>query len=182
MNLNLKKEFLAHPLMAAVCFVIAATGALIGGCLVYLGRPGSAAVFFCIGLAFFFISVPYASVIAVDEHGLVKRFLGRELLRLPWDEIAEVGIAGTKVFNSMNRQKTGTLCIYFSRRQMTDDDHFNMLLRWPDRDIPFLTYNLKRLQAVQMCWKGEITFYNAGDIRRFIMGDGLQNAKGWRMD
>lgn len=169
----MKKEFIAYPLKAAICFLTVTMAVLLGICLVYLGRPGSAAVFFCIGLVFFFVSVPYASVIAIDEHGLARRFLWMELLRIPWAEIAEVGIVGTKVFNHMNKKKTGTLCIYFSKKQMTEADHFNMLLRWPDNEIPFLAYDSQRLLAVQMCWTGEITYYNAGDTRRFMNGDGL---------
>lgn len=170
----MKREFGAYPLKAMICFVIVAVTALLGGCLVYMGRPGSALVFFIIGLLFFFVSVPYASIITVSEEGITKHFWGLERLSLSWEEIAEVGIAGLKVFNGNDRKKTGTLCIYFSPKKLTEAEHFEMLLRWPVKEIPFMVYDSRRLEAVQLCWGRRITYYNAGDVKHYMIKDGLK--------
>jgi len=151
--------FKAVVSMATVIFCF-----LMGISLIIISRYGSAAVFFLIGLIFLKPLYTYGATISIDQQGIVCRFLSKTIKRFTWDEIAEVGVAGTRIFSKKDSNRTGTLYIYLSKSAMTDEDRFQMMLKWPPKDKIFLVYSRKRLESVQMHFSSKIQTYNAGTL------------------
>lgn len=126
------------------------------------GRTLSGAVFLIVGLVFGALALPYGAVVTVDHTGVRKKLFGKTLLDRRWEEIAEVGVAGTKVFHGKDAKRTGELYIYFSAQTMTEDQRFQMMLNWPPRDMAYLSYDKNRLEAIHLLWGGGIASYNVG--------------------
>lgn len=82
-----------------------------------------------------------------------------------WNEIQEVGVAGTKILNAANTNRTGAKYIYFSPRMMTEEERFNMCLKWPPKDVIYIRYNAERIDRVMKRWKKEVVLYNTGKLR-----------------
>ena len=133
--------------------------------MIIIQRMGSAAVFFFIGLLFLKPIITYGAIITVEPSGIRCSILSKTLKSFSWDEIAEVGIAGTKIFNKKDSKRAGTLYIYISKESLTEEGRFDMMLDWPPKDIIFLTYSKQRLDAIQMIFSSKIQTYNTGDFR-----------------
>lgn len=170
----MEKQFCAQPLKAMICLITVAAAFLLGGTLVFIQRYFSAILLFIAGMVFLWVAVPYGTVVCVDEWGVKTRLLGFTRKVLPWSQIAEVGVAGTRVFGRDSWRKTGMRVIYFSEKAMTEDERFQMILHWPVKNIPFMVYNSQRLLAVQTYWNSTITHYNSGDAKYFMVKDGLR--------
>lgn len=138
---------------------------ILGITLIIIERYGSALLFFVIFLLFLPIIRIYGAAVTVDEEGIRSSFLGKPLLQMKWDEIQEIGVAGSKLFNNRNGKKTGTVYIYISRQTMTEDERFNMMLKFPPKDKIYFEYSKEAVLAVQMRWSSKIQTYNSGDIR-----------------
>lgn len=106
-------------------------------------------------------------VIRVDEQG-VRKIFPRKANINSWNTIKEVGIAGTKVLNGNkhnNKKKNfGSVYIYFSKKQMNEDQLFNMCLEWPPKDILYIRYSLHRAESVQRYWMKNIKTYNVDGL------------------
>ncbi len=162
----MKRQYRIDTFKAAVSLATVLFSFTISASLIIIHRFGSAAVFFLIGFIFIRPMLTYGATISVEQSG-IRCFILRKTLRFfSWDEIAEVGVAGTKIFHKKDTKKTGTLYIYISKVALTDEDRFDMMLNWPPKkDVIFLTYSKQRLDAIQMLFSNKIQTYNAGDIR-----------------
>lgn len=120
---------------------------------------------FCLLLAVLYLSAALlnGARIEIDATGISRKVFCFPLQHVSWAEVREVGICGVKVFNRRRPDKTGTLYVYFSLENMTDDDRFQMILRWPPKQIWF-AYSSSRLQEIAPFWEKEIITYNTGDL------------------
>ena len=144
-------RFMVHPLKLAVSLATALFSAAMALCLAGLGRWGASLLFLAVAALFLSVSLVFGAFITVDAGGVRRSVLGKVSRELPWDRIAEVGVAGSKIFNRNNPKKTGSLYIY-------------MMLNWPPREQLFFLYTEQRINAVQLLWSGEIQTYNSGDL------------------
>jgi hypothetical protein len=158
-----KAKFLTSLLTVVCCLIIAGT-------LAYMGRYGSTAVFVIIAAAYGFIAYIYGRCVVMDDDGIGFSFLGHKGLTIKWSEAAEIGIAGTKIFKKKESKKAGTLYIYVSKKKMTDDERFNMMLHWPPKDKVYMVFNQKRAETLQMHWSGKFTLYNEGNTKLEFSG------------
>ena len=159
----MKKNYYIDPLQLFASVFTAFFGLLIGITLIFIGRYFSAAVFIIIGAIFSYFTFETGAMIAVDQEGVRKSFLGKELLYLKWSDIAEVGVAGSNILNKGNEKRTGALYIYFSGSAMDDDERFNMMLKWPPKDKIYLRYDKDRYDFIQSIYGKKINKYNTGD-------------------
>ncbi|MDK2968053.1 MULTISPECIES: hypothetical protein [Lacrimispora] len=160
----MKKSYLVDTFKAAVSIATVLFSLTIVISLIIIHRFGSAAVFFLIGLIFIKPVFTYAAFVSVDQTG-IRLFLPWKTLQcFTWSEIAEVGVAGTRLFTKKESKNAGSLYIYISKTTLTDDDRFDMMLHWPPKNQIFLTYSKQRLDEIQMRFSNKIQTYNAGDI------------------
>lgn len=117
-----------------------------------------------LGLVYATISVRNGALVHIDETSVLRRTLGIRGKTLVWDEIREVGVVGTKIIHNRNGRRTGTKYIYFSKREMTEEERFDMCLKWPPRDVIYIHYSLKKIHFVQKIWSGRIKLYNTGEL------------------
>ncbi|NMA67203.1 MAG: hypothetical protein GX957_13385 [Clostridiaceae bacterium] len=146
-------------LLSSVSFIV------LGGCMFSIQRWVSAGVFILLGLIFAAVAAIYGTIVHISSTGITKTILGLKIKELRWTDIAEVGVAGTKVFNRRNPEKAGSLYIYISETTMTDQARFEMMLKWPPLKKIFLIYNPVRLNSIQQHWSSKIQTYNTGDLR-----------------
>ncbi len=114
----------------------------------------------------FILALINGRLVRFSDEGVELKLFSFTRLKFTWDEIAEAGVIGTKVFR-MSIDKTnyvGSRYIYFSRVSMTDDERFQMALKWPPKDKIYIRFSKKRIQAVIDYWGEEFTAYNAGHI------------------
>lgn len=159
-----KHQYLIHPLKfgvalctIVVCILFAVSAALAGNWI-------PAALFGAVAVVFAFIAVLYGSTLTLDQQGLSRSFFGIPMHRIPWSDIAEVGVVGLKVFNNNDSKRTGTRYIYFSPQPLDKDERFRLALEWPPRNMLYLCYTKDRAVTVQSLWDRTIQTYNAGNI------------------
>lgn len=104
-------------------------------------------------------------IVRITPEFVQLRFFGKPRQSFSWTEVQEVGIAGTKVLNAANPDRTGAKYIYFSPRAMTEDERFHMCLKWPPRDIIYVRYSADRIDRIMKCWRKEIVLYNTGKLQ-----------------
>lgn len=160
----MKKTYLVDTFKAAVSIATVLFSLMIVLSLIILSRLGSAAVFFLIGLLFVKPVLTYAASVRVDQAGVRSFLPWKTLQSYTWDEVGEVGVAGTKLFTRKDSKNTGSLYIYISKTALTDEDRFDMMLHWPPKDRVYLTYSKQRLDEIQMRFSNRIQTYNAGDL------------------
>lgn len=127
------------------------------------GSPVPAAL--CLLLAFIYAAAAAfnGATVRIDSDGVSRRILWFPAQACRWDEMKEVGVFGTKLFNRRNPSKTGTLYLYVSKQNMTDDQRFQMVLRWPPKQIYF-AFHSADLELIRRFWPRDIVGYNVGDL------------------
>ena len=125
------------------------------------------AVFFTLVCAvFLYIMFLYGSTLRVNSEGIRKEFLFIPLKTVSWDDIVEVGVLGTKIFNGgAYKKKPGRRYIYFSEKELDGDTRFKMALEWPPLNGElFCIFTKDNYHHIEMQWGGTIEKYNAGDL------------------
>ena len=168
----MRHKFLVNPALFLYSALIAAILAMLTLVMVYSQRIVSAIVFLQLTLLFTGVAIYYSAVLTVDNNGVSRSVFGIRRKFLLWDEIEEVGIGGTKILHAPGAKHVGTLYIYFSASRLTDEERFNMFLRWPHWNQCYMRFSQNRLRAVQMQWNKEIATYNVGDL---TVDDGRKN-------
>lgn len=161
----MEQTYFVSPREFAVSAATAAGSAAIAVICIILGRYLSALVFAVITLVFLKMTLDAGARLSVGQTGITRRLFGKITHQISWEELSEVGIAGSKVFNKGNPAKTGTVYIYFSKEPMDDQERFNMMLKWPPKDKLYLSYNRSRLDFVKTVSGKEITGYNIGKLK-----------------
>lgn len=145
-----------------LCFVLGLW--LLATTMLYIGRAWSGAIFFLISLPFLWYIFIYGSTLTIDDDGVHLSFLGRRRQAIRWEDVAQLGIAGKKVFNGRNPKKTGSLYIYFSQKELSDDDCFQMMLKWPQAGVVFVQFSHDHLRRIQAFYSGTVKRYNTGKL------------------
>lgn len=166
------KRYMVSPVLFTISAVVCGFCLIMAGILLWLARPGSAAVFGVIALIYGIMTASYGSMVTVGPRGIHRRLFGITTWEKTWEEIGEVGICGTRVFKDPKSKNVGTLYLYFSPEAMDEKQRFDMILKWPPKEKCFLLYNFERMRTVQMLWDSKIETYNAGD---HSFGEGLKN-------
>ena len=123
-------------------------------------------VFALIAAVFIYIMVLYGSVLHISAEGIRREFFIIPMKAYTWDQVREIGVVGTKVFNgTAKNRKTGRRYIYISPEEMDEGSRFKMTLEWPPRNgILYCIYSREHIDALQYFWSRPIVKYNAGDI------------------
>ena len=161
----MEQKFMVNKFKCAASAASAAAFILLAGAVLSIHRPGSALIFLLLGLVFAWIGLEAGSFLCLNEEGVSLQLFGKTRRHMSWDQIKEVGVAGTKVFNRSHPEKAGSIYIYFSPAEMTEDERFQMMLRWPSHSCLYMIYNEERFNAVQSRWNSHIETYNVGDLR-----------------
>ena len=134
-----------------------------GCCMGYVPAGIVAAL---LAAVFAYIMFLYGAVLHLSAEGVRKEFLMIPIITYSWDQIREVGVAGTKVFNGTEKnKKPGRRYIYFSPEKMDEESRFKMTLEWPPKNgILYCVYSRQHIDAIQYLWAKPIAKYNAGDI------------------
>ncbi|MCH1982043.1 hypothetical protein MCG98_05635 [Ruminococcus sp. OA3] len=118
-------------------------------------------------LALFYLGISFFSAgafVTVNEDGVRLHALGITLKKFRWDDIKEVGIAGTKVFNRKKKEKCGSVYFYFCKKEMNDEERFDMCLKWPPTACIYLHFDNRKFDYIQSKWNKKIVTYNVGNL------------------
>ncbi len=159
------KKYLISPLHFMVSFFTAF--ALIILVFIFIAMHNYVAFIACLVLAILFIheAFVYGRVVEINSYGVKMKHFNCVEKDWRWDEITQVGVAGTRVFMKDFLGKTGSLFIYLSKEELDEQQIFNMMLDWPPKDKVFIKYDIDRLNMIQTYYSGRIKVYNAGDIK-----------------
>ena len=142
-------------------------------------------LFIAFGVLFLMVAALYGRVVHVGPSGVRWTLLGRELRSRTWEQIGEIGVVGTRVFNGNSgngpaapsgqggreglfgpakRSSIGTPYLYFSEEPLTEEQRFTLALKWPPRDMIFLRFTPERVAHVQSSSQKYVEHYNTGDL------------------
>ncbi len=161
----MKKTFLADPVKTGIAGVFSLFLLVLLPEFIRQQNTVGALVFGAIFLIFAGITIYAARLVQVDQKEMCVSYFGLFKRHYPWDELQEVGVMGLRIFKSKKSKASGLTYIYFSKEALTDDERFNIALRWPVNHIPYLLYNRKRLETIQFLWEKPISFYNADSAK-----------------
>ncbi|MDO4337483.1 MAG: hypothetical protein Q4C91_05255 [Eubacteriales bacterium] len=134
-------------------------------CIYYLksGMYPEAPVFLIIALIFSCLFIRNASSLTVTQNSVSRSFFGFRKKELLWADVKEVGLIGENVF-SHNKNRTGHKYIYISPRSMTQKERFDMIVKWPPKNILYMEYSKKNLEYTMAIWGKELKTYNVEDL------------------
>ena len=141
-------------------------------------------LFIAFGVLFLLVAALYGRVVHVGPSGVRWTLLGRELRSRTWEQIGEIGVVGTRVFNGSGgrnaapsgqsgreglfgpakRSHIGTPYLYFSEESLTEEQRFTLALKWPPRNMIFLRFTAERVAYVQSSSRKYVEHYNTGDL------------------
>ncbi len=160
-----EKSYILDPFRFGVSILTVAASLVIGITMIMISRPVECAVFLVIAAIFLReASINMKRIYITDEGVRMDDFRGRNLLFFRWDEIEEIGVAGSKVFPKSDKGKRGTLYIYISRKVLTDQERFEMMFRFPPKNIITLVYDKDRLEEIQIRYTPKLRKYNTGSV------------------
>lgn len=161
----MRNDFCIHPLRLVISGATVLTSVVLGITAIIIGEPVAAALLFLIALLFLWQAFIYGPWVSITPEGVRKHIFGHTLKFQSWDEIQEVGVIGTKVFNKLTPEKTGYLYIYFSPKKMTQQDRFQLALNFPPKDMIFLIHSQEREDMVQAFQSTRLVGYNTGSLK-----------------
>jgi len=159
-----KNRFIVDPYKTAIALATSIGCIALGIAVATIGRYVSMAVFFAIAALFLWVLYINGSTVTLLDDGVELAFLGHRRKFFKWEDIQEVGCAGTKIIRQKDKNDVGSCNIYFSETAMDDDERHQMLFKWPPKDKIYMLYIAERLEAVQYAWSGRIIFYNSGKV------------------
>lgn len=157
-------DVIVNKANALVMTFFAAVFLLAGVCLMLVGSWIGGAVCILLTLIYLCISAMYGAVVHIDANGISRKVLFRPKESYAWKELREVGVFGSRILKRETSNKVGTLYLYVSTQAMTEEERFNMVLRWPVRQIHFV-YSPRSLELVQYYWNQKIETFNTGSLR-----------------
>lgn len=160
----MKNTYMIYPFKFCISVATSLTSFLLAISMLLINRLGSFLLFLIIAIVFLAVALINGSKLTIDDKGVRRTLFGKTLYQYSWEEIAEVGVIGTKVFRNDDKKDVGSRHLYFSREVLTDEERFRMVLQWPPRNKLYMLYNTERLSAVQSYWSGKIETYKAGDV------------------
>lgn len=160
----MKRSFVVHPIKLTVSLFTSAVTLILSISAMTTKNIVAAVIFMAIALVFLGTCLVFGSVLTIDRDGVRRSFLGLTLRTLSWQEVAEIGVAGTKVLKKADSDRTGELYIYFSPVPLDDQARFEMMLKWPPQEQIFMYYTAARARAVMECTEKGIETYNAGKL------------------
>lgn len=155
-------------------FIVNKTNAILSGFMVlfmggfglfYLSRSmyPEAPVFLIAALIFGYLFIKNAAAVVITQEYISHSFLGLERKRWDWAEIKEMGIIGENVFNR-KKERTGHKYIYFSTQTMSQKERFDMIVKWPPKNMAYIEYSEKALEYAMSVWGKELKAYNVEDL------------------
>lgn len=154
----MKRNFIVYPfkMIAGLSTFVVCAGVSVT--LLATGKALEPIPFALVAILFLIVGLNYACTISIDDTEIRRSLFGYPLRCLPWDQIHEIGIVGTKVFGNTDAKKN-SLFIYISPNTLTDSSRFQMILQWPPKNQLYLEYSQAAFDVIQLHWSGEIKTY-----------------------
>lgn len=149
---------------AVIMAFFAAVFLLAGISLFLVGSWVGGSICVVLMLVYLGIAAMYGAVVHIGPEGVSRKMLLLPREHHSWEELQEVGVFGSKVLKQEGSSRVGTLYLYFSTKAMTDQERFDMVLKWPIRQIHFV-FSQRSLGLVQYYWTKKIDTFNTGDLR-----------------
>lgn len=111
------------------------------------------------------LAVLNGKTVHVSSEGIETKLFGIPLRSMNWSQVKEMGIVGLRVLHRDSAKRTGEKYLYFSPRAMTDDERFDLCLKWPPKDIIYFRYRAKYMEHVMQCCDRDLVFYNTGNFQ-----------------
>jgi len=148
---------------AIIMAFFAAVFLLAGLSLITVGSWIGGTVCVLMVLVYLYLCAMYGAVVHIGREGVTRRIPLLPAKHYTWDELQEVGVFGSNILKSGKSGKPGTRYLYFSTNAMTSQERFDMVLKWPVRQIHF-AYSPRALEIVQYYWEKPVINFHAGDL------------------
>lgn len=160
----MEKKFVVNPGLCIFSIFLSIFFAAMCIVVLHIGRPGSAAFFGIFLIPFAYLSVFYGAVMEINEEGVIRYTLGRPNRTVLWKDLREVGIVGLRLFYKGKKNRTGTKYLYFSTKEMTEEERFKLTLEWPPAKMLFVIYSPECYQLINQLWGRTIEKYNVSNM------------------
>ena len=159
-------RFMADPLKFCAALFSCAVLIFLAWKSFSLGYIFPGIIFIALTAVFSYIIFLYGTILHFSAEGVQQEFFLIPIKAYSWNQIREIGVAGTRVFNGSGKnKKPGRRYIYVSPEIMDEESRFKMTLEWPPKNgIMYCIYSRQHIDAIQYLWAKPIAKYNAGDI------------------
>lgn len=154
---------IVNKVHAIIMIFFAAAFLLAGLSLMTVGSWIGGMVCISMALVYLCLCAVYGAVVHIGQEGITRRIPLLPAKHYTWDELQEVGVFGSNILKSGKSGKPGTRYLYFSTNAMTSQERFDMVLKWPVRQIHF-AYSPRALEIVQYYWGKPVINFHAGDL------------------
>ena len=166
-----KAIFVAEPLLMSLYGAFAVFFIILSVTMFSVHNYEFAWFFLAFVLFFGIIAAFYGMLVIVTPEGVCQRFLFIPVRRLTWDEVKEIGVLGSRppfkgqaAKVSKRAKKPGMLYFYLSTKELTEDEKFDLVLKWPPFHLCFFRYSQKRFETMQFFADREMKMYNTGAL------------------
>lgn len=160
----MEKSYVNLP-KAAVSLLITLFFGGYSGYFCYRALWPEAIVFLLLASLFLLITCRYLSVAVITRDGVELRLFSILRRRQDWSEIREVGIIGENVFLRSRQKGPGTLYVYFSPVELSEEERFQLAVKWPPKNMIYMNYLPERFEKIQYYWGKPVAKYNVGDLQ-----------------
>ena len=115
-------------------------------------------------IVYIFAAFKNGQIVHIDSDRIYRLF-PHDGAGLNWSSVREVGVVGLKVLGNPDKKHTGSKYIYFSDHAISEEELFQMCLKWPPEDILYIRFSYKRIAQIQRCWAEEISMFNTGNLQ-----------------
>ncbi len=157
-------RFMVDPYKFSIAAATSAAFFILGAAVAFNARYGSMIIFWLFGALFAWVAWLNGSSVVLTPEGVSLYFFSHCRKSCKWEELQEIGAIGTKVLRQKNKDDAGRLEIYFSTKEMNDDERRAMALQWPPKDMIYMLYQKNRMDAVQILSDAHIHLYNTGHL------------------
>lgn len=162
---QIRNDFCINPGRLFACGFTVLSGLVLGTTFIVLRNWPGAVLMFTIAGLFIWQGMIYGPWVCITGEGIRKHIFGHTLQQMRWDQVKEVGVVGTRVFNRLTPDKTGPMYIYFSPRELSTEERFQLALTFPPKDMLFLLHDQQREDLVQSLWNTKLIGYNTGKLK-----------------
>ena len=90
-------------------------------------------------IVYIFAAFKNGQIVHIDSDRIYRLF-PHDGAGLNWSSVREVGVVGLKVLGNPDKKHTGSKYIYFSDHAISEEDLFQMCLKWPPEDILYIRF------------------------------------------
>ena len=143
------KHYIVDPVRAALSLLAAVIFLTVAVMAAQEAKYIRAVLFAVLGVVYILQLRENLQTAVIGPEGVSFYDLGRCIRSLRWEDVRETGVLNLKVTNNYDKDRIGTMMLYVSGRELSDEEKLGICLRWPPRDLIYFRFTRSRYLTLQ---------------------------------